>query len=238
MSAPTFYHSSLTLDQQEVTLSADESAHASRSRRLGEGADVQILNGKGLKATGKIASLTKSAVTVSISASQLVPAPLAKTTIATAIPKSDRQRIMVEMLVQLGVSSILPLDCERSITRARDNTTARWQRYAIEACKQSENPWLPLIQPGTDLSTLCSRHDPQQVCLLHAHMDGVESNASLATAKPAVVCVGPEGGFTDEELQNLSSSGSVPLSLGPHILRIETAAVAVAALRAQLAQPE
>ena len=110
---------------------------------------------------------------------------------------------------------------------------AKLRDTAISACKQSHNPWLPQIETGITLGRLLERESPRS--LVVAHRDpGAESIARLACAwisrgADALVLVGPEGGFTDAELDHFRRIAAVWAQLAPQVLRVETAAVAVAA---------
>lgn len=227
MAIATFYHPSLELDDTQLVLSKVESQHALKSRRLRVDSPIQVINGRGLLAQAVIAQSNKHEIVVSVQSVASCPKPKF-ISVATAIPKGDRQRNMVGMLSQLGVSQILPLQCQRSVTQFKENMTEKWQRWAIEACKQSQNPWLVDIGEPTDLESLLSNVDG---AMLYADQNGQPwtALAEQAKADALMILVGPEGGFSEQELSLLERSQAAPLTLAKNILRTELASVAAVA---------
>lgn len=225
MALATFYYQALEISDTDVVLSTTESDHAIKSRRLRQGSEIQLINGKGLIAQATIEESTKREVKVHIKSIDASPSP-DTLVIATAIPKGDRQRTMIDMLTQLGVTEIIPLRCEHSVAQFKPSTFAKWQRLAIEACKQSQNPWLPIIS---------TEHSVQEVIknanmpLFYADKLG-QTFLSLNgnTNSSLTVLVGPEGGFSEQELEMLKTS-CTPINLGANILRTELASVAAIA---------
>ncbi len=151
-------------------------------------------------------------------------------TLAVALPKGDRQHWLVEKAVELGVSCLVPLITERGVAEPNEAALGRLRRYVIEAAKQcGRNRLLQIAtpQPFPEFGRQASRAALR--LLAHPGPDAVPI-AELALPGPArAVCcaVGPEGGFTDEELA--AGDGWRRVSLGPRILRVETAAVGLAA---------
>lgn len=225
MAIPTFYHPDLAQGDGKIQLSEDEAAHALRSRRLVTGQAVQLLNGKGLVAQAEISEIDHRSVFVTVSEVTQAKQNESNLTIATAVPKGDRQRFMVEMLTQLGVKEIVPLACEHSVTRYKPKMHDKWQRWAIEACKQSQNPWLPEIDEGLALGDLL-KIAPNR--LIYADKSGDSISNSGVQVEDPIVLIGPEGGFSEAELALFKTAGLASLSTAGHILRTETAAVAFA----------
>ncbi len=221
MALATFYHPALEQTDTRVILSANESAHATKSRRLREGSPIQLINGQGLLAQAIIVGQSKREITVEIKS---VQKSLTKSSIriATAIPKGDRQRTMVDMLTQLAVKEIIPLSCDHSITYYKSSMQEKWQRFAIEACKQSQNLWLPKISSERSISELLTESDEK---IIYADAKG-QSILSLKDNVPGrlTILIGPEGGFSDKE-KSLLEGACTPVSLGENILRTELACV-------------
>lgn len=225
MATPCFYHPDLTLESSALTLSSAEARHAVKARRLGVGHEVKILNGQGLIAQGKIAELDNRLVSLQLVDIQKQPRN-SQISIATAIPKRDRQKVMVDMLTQLGVGEIIPLACEHSVTRFKPNMHDKWRRVAIEACKQSHNPWLPEIDEeirAVDLVKVAANR------IVFADADGVALNDVSSSKDKLIVMIGPEGGFSTAERSFFYDNGIKSVTLGCHILRTEVAAVTAAA---------
>ena len=226
MATPSFYHPSLNEQDSIVNLSAAEASHAVSARRLKVGHKVRLFDGLGLVAYGELSTAARRTVAVSIKSFERLEKPNKRLTIAVASPKGDRQKNMLDMLTQLGVSDIIPLSCEYSITKFNDKVREKWQRVVIEAAKQSQNPFLPIIHKNISLNDLIS--DTSKTVLV-ANAGGqsiLELNFPL---EELIVVVGPEGGFSDAEFDLFENSTITSIALGGHILRTEAAAVAAAA---------
>ena len=241
MATPSFFSTELSVallenDQPSITLSESESGHAVRSRRLREGQVVNVLNGQGITAHGKINVINKRAVEIGFDSYDVKKQVSPTLTIATAIPKGDRQKVMVDMLTQLGVSEIIPLDCEHSVTRYSDNLRKKWQRAAIESCKQSQNPWLPHIANGCGLNRLIDKPD---YCKVYAdavgtNMASVGFSVGDSEISNLMVIIGPEGGLSSAEIALLAGQNIKAVSLNNHILRTEAAAITAIAQFSQV----
>ena len=232
MAIATFYHPSFKIDDELIVLSEQESLHALKSRRLRRGDQLQVINGQGLLGLGVIQEESRTALRVLIQKSdQRVKRCNIK--VATAIPKGDRQKNMIDMIAQLGADQIQPLNCEHSVTRFKPNMLIKWQRIAAEACKQSQNPWLPVFLPEVTITELISINEG---VMLFADIDGeplVELNDLFGKEPDNVtIIIGPEGGLSAKELQSLKKTDSQAIRFGRNILRTELAA-AVALLSCQ-----
>jgi len=196
MAIPSFYHADLAVSDKVIDLDSNESAHAIKSRRLKAGQAIRMFNGSGL---------------------------VALISVAVTAPKGDRQKVMIDMLTQLGVFEIIPLRCDRSITKFSENLYDKWLRVAIEACKQSQNPWVPIISNEVSFETLLSEVDRQ---FIFANADGMSALDISQRFNDLTILVGPEGGFSEAEFAKLKQFSIPSLSVGAYILRTETAAIA------------
>lgn len=228
MAIPSFYHPDLVPEDTLVQLSNNEALHASKSRRLGAGQPVILLNGKGLVARSEIESVAQREVSVRVLSTEQKEKIEHPLTVATAVPKGDRQRVMVDMLTQLGVKELIPLACEHSVTRYKPNMHQKWRRWAVEACKQSQNPWMLEIDEDISLVNLLKIASERMV---FADINGL----AMKDLKPhmlkqnTILVIGPEGGFSDAEITLFHEQEVKSLKSSGHILRTETAAVALAA---------
>jgi len=228
MAIPSFYHSSLSENDFNVELDAAEAAHAIKARRLKVGQPIRLFNGLGLIGFGELSSMDRRSASVSLSSFEQCDEPATRLTIAAALPKGDRQKVMLDMLTQLGVSGIIPLLCEYSVSKvANNNTPEKWRRLLIEAAKQSQNPRLPVIRKEIALADLITSNTKP---IAYANADG-GSLADLVDSptNEIVVLVGPEGGFSEAEFELFRQHKINAIALGGHILRTEAAAIAVAA---------
>lgn len=224
---PCFYCPNIPATGESVDLDEKESHHVIGSRRLQIGQWISVIDGQGLSADARIKGINSRRVTLVIEHRKQHAVSAQQLTIATAVPKGDRFSTMIDMLTQLGVFRIIPLICERSTVKPEQRTYQRWNRIALEACKQSRNPYLPTIDEPINLNAFLDRHNWNDIPVLFADRESKGYSRRISSDQ-IVVCVGPEGGFSDNEFQQLVSRGAFGMSLGHYILRVETAAVAAA----------
>lgn len=211
---------------ESVALDTRESAHAAGPRRQRAGDQVVLIDGKGLRARGTISTVLRSRVEVVIASREECPGPLPVIVVGCALPKGERQKVMLDMLSQLGVREFVPLSCERSVVRATASSVEKWTRVAVEACKQSQNPYLPKFCPPQSPLEFVKERAVSGIPVYIADPEG-ERVEALDTAAVVALCVGPEGGFSEQEKAQIVGQGAVPLNLAQNILRIETAAVSM-----------
>lgn len=226
MAIPSFYHPNLNKQDSTVSLDAAEASHAVNARRLKVGQDVRLFDGQGLVALGVFSEVARRSAVVTISSFNQIEAVSRSLSIAVAAPKGDRQKVMLDMLTQLGVSEIIPLRCEHSISKFSDNTHEKWQRVTIEAAKQSQNPFLPKIHQSISLKDLLATNSKT---VLVANANGQSIIEQSVDMSSLLILVGPEGGFSDAEFSLFKRLDIPFIALGGHILRTEAAAIAAAA---------
>lgn len=213
-----------------IELPAEEARHAAQVLRVAAGDRVELFNGRGQSATAEIESVSKRSVMAIAGPVEAVnresPHPI---TLAVALPKGDRGRLMVEKAVELGASRLVPLRCQRSVVEPRGKSLERLRRTVIEASKQCGRNELMEIASPVALSEL-AQQSPETTLRLLAHPGGTLSPTSIQPVGPATIAVGPEGGFTEDEVAQALAAGWASVSLGPRILRIETAALALLAI--------
>jgi 16S rRNA (uracil1498-N3)-methyltransferase len=221
-------------DCSEVELSPEESRHlvGSHRRRLGE--SLILFDGVGSIAHAKLRDIKKRPLSgqAEIISKEFHPKPTRRTRLASALPKGDRQGLMLELVTQLGITDFIPLLCARSISRPGKSGYARWERILIEACKQCERAWLPDIHSESTPSDILSNKLLNDEVVLLADKQGKSGkNISLDDrASDQLLLVGPEGGFTIEERKDILKRGALPVCLSENNLRIETAAAAIVSL--------
>lgn len=227
-----------TLDGDRAELGGDEAHHFSRVMRGRVGDEIVLFDGSGLSWRGRVESVGKSKVVIHIleTVTDGIESPL-RLTVATAMPKGDRQRFLVEKLAELGVARLVPIRLDRSVARVAEGTASKLKRYVVESAKQCGRNVLMEIEPERsleELDTLLGEDHARWI--LHpvslGEVGQKTARALLADGLPekVAVLVGPEGSFTDREVEFALETGFRPLDLGARILRTETAAVAAAAL--------
>ena len=220
----------------DAVLTGDELHHLRAVRRLAPGDAVELFDGRGRLAECTVRRIGRNRAELHVGRVTRAPAPQGGLTVATAIPKAGRMDWLVEKVTELGVAAVWPLVTERSAIAAPGDEKQRgWHRRAIEACKQCGRLWLPEIALPMTVAEAAARLGAgrhEVVLLADPSADAVPlADVGRAAEAEAMVVgfVGPEGGFTDGEHAALRAAGAVPVRLGPHVLRVETAAVALAA---------
>ena len=214
-----------------AVLEGDEARHLTRVLRAKVGDTVSLFDGRGREWPARVAAIGRDRVELDTAEPAIDPQPAGiPVTLAVALPKGDRQKWMVEKLTELGAARLIPLETTRGVAEATASAQARLERVVIEACKQCGRNTLMEISAGRPLDRLLAEV-PAGACVVIAHPGGtpLDVAAMPTTATEIIALVGPEGGFTDEELGVADRAGVIRISLGPHILRVETAAIALAA---------
>jgi 16S rRNA (uracil1498-N3)-methyltransferase len=150
--------------------------------------------------------------------------------------KAEKLEWLLEKCTEIGIDEIYLLEAARSVVRIPkerlDAKMERWRRIVLAAVKQSRRNTFPALHPPCSLASVCSSPAPGLKLLLseHEHTESLKQILRSSSWEHAVFCIGPEGGWTEDEHQALVRSGFRPASLGSQILRTETAAVVVAAI--------
>jgi len=206
----------------------DAEGHHLRVRRASAGERVALRDGAGLVGTGRLVSDGREWV-VDVEAVERRARP-AELTLAIGAGDRDRFSWLVEKAVELGATTVVPLETERTgsvATRVRDAHLPKLRRQALEAIKQCGAAWALEVDAPQSLAAFIARTEPGIHWLADAA--GAAPPGTLDTS-PVTVVIGPEGGFTEPERGLLLSAGYRPLALAPHTLRFETAALAAAAV--------
>ena len=226
-----------------LDIEGEEAKHALKVMRLRVGDVCEVFNGCGQAATGRIAATSGSS---HMTLAELTPLPamppVAGITLALAIPKGSNMDLIVQKAVEMGVQRIIPLITERTIVRidAKEAAakTAKWSRTVLEACKQCGVNTLPVVEQPQSYAAFLQRSDLPALklqCAIVPHarpMRELLEAARAAHQSECVLLIGPEGDFSPAEYAAGEAAGYQPTSLGPIILRVETAVfLAVASAR-------
>jgi 16S rRNA (uracil1498-N3)-methyltransferase len=226
--SPRFYIN-LPLCPGIVELTGAEAHHLATVCRLRPGDAVCLFNGDGREYPATVHAVARKAVQIDILRIDEPRRELSfSLEVAAPLPKGDRGQFLIEKLTELGVTSFVPLSCERSVVHPREGKLDKLHRHVIEASKQCGRNVLMQTRDLEPWASYSCSANPGEVCLL-AHPGGAEQvGQALAAAASVRVAVGPEGGFTDTDLALARGHGWRLVNLGPRVLRIETAAIALA----------
>lgn len=223
------------MKNRTLLLVNDEAHHAARVMRHVIGDIISASDGKGMVYEAKIARISDAMVEARITKKRRKQnEPVSSVTVAQGILKGSRMDYAIEKLTELGVRKIVPFSSERSTVQATEGQEKleRWRRITVAAMKQSERSILPPVSPlvGFDeILKLAKRHDLFLLAWEEEKKKRV-SNIDTKGANSVLIAVGPEGGFTEEEVQAAQKAGARLLSLGHTKLRSETASLVLAAL--------
>ncbi|MBK8287598.1 MAG: 16S rRNA (uracil(1498)-N(3))-methyltransferase [Cellvibrionales bacterium] len=214
----------------EISLPADASHHLAVVLRVKAGQPVILFNNAGIEAQATIARVDKKKVDVSVGAVQSIEreSPL-KIHLAIGISRGERMDFVLQKSTELGVHAITPLFCERTEVKLSEERLQKkmeqWQKIIIGACEQSGRTRLPILHSPSTLDACLVADSSEQRFVLHHRSD---STLAQREEKPASVLllVGPEGGLSDDEIQRAKQSSCAALTLGPRVLRTETAPLA------------
>ena len=221
-----------------LVLSDEEAHHAARVLRVQSGERVTVLDGAGGVFCCEVGEVTKHEVSLHVIEKTVQPAPAFQITLLLAIPKGKTIESIIEKATELGAHRIVPLLTERVTTRldiaGATDKGAKWQRVAVEAIKQCGAAWLPKVESPVALKDFLTRSESFDLTLVGALQgetrhprEFIREFEAQRGAHPhnVAIWIGPEGDFTPEELAAIQNSGAKPITLGPLVLRVETAAI-------------
>ncbi len=226
MSRRFFVESPIQGDVAE--LHSTEAQHVSKVMRCRVGDEVILFDDSGSEFPAKISRIDRATVQLSVLERRHVDRELScPLTIGVALPKGDRQRWLIEKTVELGVGKLVPLITERGVAQPVDKALDRLRRSVVEASKQCGRNRLMRISEPMTVAAFCESVQSAGLRLL-ASPAGQRWPTTIGEATEIAACIGPEGGFTEAEQDGALADQWTPIALGRRILRIETAAVAIA----------
>ena len=233
-----FYVTSEGFHRDALVLKGAEAHHCRDVLRLKRGDKVVLFNGLGREVTAEIASTDGSEVRFNRLHQAQTPLLRCQITLGQAIPKGKNMDLIVQKAVEIGAAEIAPILSDRTVVRLDKESAvskqAKWQTVAIEAAKQCGQNWLPRVHVPQSMAQFFEqprRFDLQLIGSLQS--DAVHLKKILAEYSAehgdrptsVLMLVGPEGDFTPAELSLARSHGCRPITLGPIVLRVETASI-------------
>lgn len=224
-----------------IEISGQEAHHAVRVKRLGIEAEVELLTGQGLRALGTIREIVKVPTrqgradwTLHLLIERVAVEPPIRPvlTVLASVPKGPRMESMIDQLSQVGAASWSPLVTIRTVVSPRMGKMLKAERTAAEAAKQCGRAWTMTIgEPVMLADALARKHagcSPETRLVLADASGGPFTADDAVDAEDITLLVGPEGGFAETEIEAARKAGASVCRFGPHVLRVETAAVVAA----------
>jgi 16S rRNA (uracil1498-N3)-methyltransferase len=236
---PRFFVAPEQVKAGKVTITGTDVIHIAKVLRLRVGDLITVLDGRGKVYEAVLEEVSRDEVTCAvIEEKTVVDEPGLKLTLVQGLPKGDKMDFIIQKATELGVSRIIPLACERAVVKLtgdkQQRRLDRWQRIALEAAKQCRRPDIPEVAALATWEDVLAGMSKSATALLPWEMENTTSLKkalidceNLDSVIDLYVFIGPEGGFTAAEVSLACSHGVRPVTLGPRILRTETAALAV-----------
>lgn len=230
---PRIYTPAALAINSKLELESQASTHLVKVLRLKEGAEIRLFNGDGCEYLAHIIVAGKKhahvEITEVLSTDAKVSFPLH---LGQVISKGDRMDFTIQKATELGITDITPLWSERCDVRLKgerlEKKMEHWQKVAISACEQSGRNHVPTIHPAMNYYDWAKNIECERKLVLHTRDQ--KPLADMQAPSSVALLVGPEGGITDEEVELCIEQGFTGLTLGPRILRTETAALATLSL--------
>jgi 16S rRNA (uracil1498-N3)-methyltransferase len=232
-----FYLPPAAAPGEALALTDREAHHALDVLRLRPGDPLVVLDGAGHECRCVIRSSGRKRVELTVQEKKFTAAPPCAVTLLAAIPKG-KMEIIVEKATELGAARVVPLLTGRTVVHidpaGAEAKVEKWRQVAIEAIKQCGSPWLPEITRPMTPAQFLGRGEKTDLSLIACLQPGsrhpresFEAFRAAARRLPQTLCVwvGPEGDFTPEEYQSIQAAGAQPITLGPLVLRADTAAL-------------
>lgn len=223
---------------REIWLSGREAHHILHVKRVKLGNNITLFDGKGFEYLANVVEISDDKLKVFIEQSKAVDREaLVDITIAFSVPKGKRVTFLIQKCAELGIKTLIPIYCKRSIVDIRNKSDVKiekWDTIAIEASKQCKRNFVTKIEDVTPLDdllkTICNYDLPLIACT-ESHTKALKCVLDeYASAKKIICLIGPEGGFINSEVETAEKAGCIPVSIGLSTLRIETAAVAISSM--------
>lgn len=219
--------------QASDTINLTEQSHLHLSRVLRKKIDecITLFDGKGDSITAEIIKIDKKQTTLKLQDKRISnPKPTLDITLGQVIAKGDKMDFVIQKATELGVSCIYPLRSERCDVRLNhqreEKRLQHWKNIAISACEQSGRDWLPQIHPIRELSEFCNNAQQTIKYIMHPLEIETKIQGEIQTTENIALLVGPEGGFSQQEIIQAINFEFIGMRLGNNVLRTETAALA------------
>ncbi len=233
---PRFFVEKSNIFSQDINITGEDVNHIKKVLRLNCGDEVTVCDGEGTDYDVEIESFEPGCIRARIlSTARNTSEPGTSIILFQGIPKSDKMDFIIQKSVELGVNKIVPVMTDRTIVRIENtkdaqNKASRWQRISMEAAKQSNRGIIPKIDMPVTYDNAVKLLREMQLGIIpyeNETRNSLKKCLSKSKYKQIGIMIGPEGGFTENEIVKAVTAGIQPVTLGPRILRTETAGIAV-----------
>ncbi|MGE5404024.1 MAG: 16S rRNA (uracil(1498)-N(3))-methyltransferase [Candidatus Saccharibacteria bacterium] len=235
-----FYANSSSVSNEIIRISGDEARHIARVLRMEPGDRITVFDGTGLEYLVELTSVGHDVEGQIITQEPAGIEPPVKITLVQGLAKGEKMELIIQKAVELGVHKIIPVYTEYAVVKLDDkkarDKVERWQRIALEACKQCGRSVPPVVEPVTGLGqALVMNRDPVKL-FFYEHSDKANLKNILRHSREKIqnngtaIYIGPEGGFSEAEVSRATEAGAAVVGLGPRILRTETAGLAAVSI--------
>ena len=234
MALPFFYINEYAALQKQIVMNEETSKHVVQVLRMKVGEQLNLTDGKGSLISCEIIDDHKKHCMVEVKETSFKEQSTRKVVVAISLLKnSNRFEWFLEKATEIGVAEIIPLICER--TEKEKFRQDRMQGIVISAMLQSQQTWLPILQEPVDYKKMIEQSSAEQKFIAHCEEGNKQIlHRDIRTSAHPLICIGPEGDFTEQEIELALQYDFIPVSLGETRLRTETAGVVAATLLTHL----
>ena len=238
----TFYIPPPQIQADIAIITGSEQHHLRNVLRMPSGETIRIIDGQGNVYTAEVLDTDTNRLSseARILTHEFCPQVPPLLTLFQGLPKNDKMTLILQKTTELGITQIVPMYSAHALQKPSQNRYERWHRVVISATKQSKRAWLPeLCEPETFEASLAQLEKFSHSLILNPQTEQESPTQHIKTvlretpqATAIAFFVGPEGGFSSQEVAAAIENGCVPVTLGTNILRTETAAIAAVAVTA------
>ncbi len=237
---PHFYVKPKDIVSDKFKISGEEAHHIIRVLRFKKGQEINLFDGSGQIYIGKIEEILKDELKGAIINKKEGKIPKIRVNLYQSIPKGERFDWLIEKAAELGVKKIIPIYTERSIVKnISASKLERWQRISLGACEQSNRADIMAVSAPLDLTEALKVLPLNSVSIIPWESENIKTFEDIVKPNKLPdeinIFIGPEGGFSNKEIEIAVSKKAIPVTLGPRILRVETAGLLSVVLAMNLA---
>ena len=223
-----FFVNSCDIDQNDLVLTGNNAKHISFSLRMAPGERIAVCDGKGIDYLCEISRFTSDSVFCKVVERKPNEAePPYRAVLYQALAKGEKMDYIIQKAVEFGVAEIVPFESSRCIAKLREGSAekkiSRWQRIAEEAAKQCGRGFIPTVSEPMSFTQAIRSCGGEGISFMCYESEDQRSVSELERAEKYSFFIGPEGGFSPDEVETARAAGIIPVSLGKRILRTESA---------------